>query len=292
MALAALVVLLAAWVARAAASPDTPAPLRVVSLNPSLTEILLTIGAKDVLVGVDDYSANHTPEVADLPRVGGLFSPSLEAVVALAPDVVVLVPSAEQRDFRERLEALDVRVEVFDNIQFDQVLENIERLGVMVGRSEAARDRIEAIRAAERRARAVRRSSNAEARPPRVLLVVQRDPVYVVGRGGFIDEMLDVLAADNLARVFDEPYPRVAVEWVVAQAPDVLIDLSPEAGPDDAFWSRWPSIPAVKNQRVVAIDAALISMPGARLDRALEALARGLYGDEAARAVAGAEPRS
>jgi iron complex transport system substrate-binding protein len=269
-----------------AAEARAAAP-RIVSLNPSLTEILVAIGARDALVGVDDYSAAHSPEVGDLPRVGGLFSPSLEAVVALAPDVVVVVPSAEQRDFRTRLEALGVAVAEFDNIRFAQVLENIERLGAMVGHEDAARRRIAAIE----RARAAAESATRDLDRPRVLLVLQRDPVFVVGRGSFLDEMIDMLGAENLAREFDDPYPRVAVEWVVARGPEVVIDMSPDAGDALAYWSRWPSLPAVARRRVVAIDASLVSMPGPHLDRAIAELARGLHGDGIADAIAEAAAR-
>jgi ABC-type Fe3+-hydroxamate transport system substrate-binding protein len=260
----------------AAAEPARPTLRRIVSINPSLTSILVALGARDTLVGVDDYSARQSPEVADLPRVGGLFSPSLEAVVALRPDAVVLVPSAEQRDFRDRVEALGIRVHVFQNIHFDEVLENIRRLGELVGREPAARERVAAI---ERTRAAVARA--AAGRPaPRVLLVLQRDPIYVAGRGSFIDEMIETLGARNLGAEFDDPYPRVASEWVVAQGPDVLIDLSPDRGGALAYWSRWPSIPAVANGRMLELDAEQISMPGPYLDRSLEVLAGGLYGED------------
>lgn len=262
-------------------------PIRIVSLNPSLTAILIALGARDALVGVDDYSAAHSPEVVDLPRVGGLFSPSLESVVGLRPDVVVVVESAAQRDFRARMAALGIEVEVFENIAFDEVLENIRRLGVLVGRdAEAARRiaRIESVRAAAaRETRSLPR--------PRVLLVVQRDPIYVVGRGSFIDEMLEGIGAENLARKFDDPFPSVAAEWVVAQGPDVLVDLSPDRGDALSYWSRWPSIPAVAGDRIVAIDPALVSMPGPDLDRAIVELARGIRGEGVADAIAGAGSR-
>ena len=79
-------------------------------MNPSLTRMLIALEAQQVLVGVDEYSADHEPAVAALPRVGGLFNPSLEAVVALEPDLVVVVPSVQQRDFRSRLRELGVEV--------------------------------------------------------------------------------------------------------------------------------------------------------------------------------------
>ncbi len=84
------------------AGADAPVR-RVVSMNPSLTATLLALDAGSLLVGVDDYSARQQAEVRGLPTVGGLFNPSLEAVVSLEPDLVVLVPSAQQRDLSERL---------------------------------------------------------------------------------------------------------------------------------------------------------------------------------------------
>src|SRR5687767_12078634 len=95
------------------------APRRIVSLNPSLTAILVAVGARDRLAGVDDFSARSQPEVAGLPTVGGFFNPSLEAVVAVRPDLVVLVPSAEQRGFRRQLEDLGIAVEAFDPVSFE-----------------------------------------------------------------------------------------------------------------------------------------------------------------------------
>ncbi len=258
-----------------AASASPASPLRIVSLNPSLTAILFALGAGDRLVGVDDYSADQDARVAELPRVGGLFAPSLEAVVALEPDVVVLVPSVEQRDFRARLEGLKVPVEAFENIHFEEVIENITRLGAMVDRRAEAAARIEEIRRVERHAAKL----GAARTPPRVLLVLQRDPIYVAGPGSFITEMVATLGADNIAGDLADPYPRVSAEWVVDRAPEVLIDLSPDNAAAEAYWSRWPSIPAVRDGKVIAVDAVLISMPGPFLDRSLGVLGGALYGE-------------
>jgi len=272
--LALSLVLLGGLAVGAAAGESTK---RIVSLNPSLTAILVAVGAQANLVGVDDYSASRIPEVASLPRVGGLFSPSLEAVTALRPDAVVLVPSSEQRDFRGRLEELGVPVIAFENIQFEDVLANIRGMGALVGREAEAARRIDAVV----RARDEARRLGASRQGPGVLVILQRDPIYVVGSGNFIEEMLVALGARNLAAQFPGPYPRVAVEWLVASAPDVLIDLSPGAEEALAHWSRWPSIPAVAKGRVVALDAEEISMPGPDLHRAYKQLAVALYGASA-----------
>jgi iron complex transport system substrate-binding protein len=249
---------------------DAAAWPRVVSLNPSLTAILLALDARPALVGVDDYSARSSPDVAGLPRVGGLFDPSLEAIVALRPDLVVLVPSAEQRDLRGRLESLGTQVLALDNITLAQLLASIETLGARVGRAQAARERVGAIRRAFEDA-----ERGARDRPhPRAVLVLQRDPLFVVGGGSFLDEMLRAAGAQNLAAGFHEPYPRLDIEWLIDAAPELILDASEDPQPALEHWRRWPSLPAVARGRVVQIAAPLVTMPGPYLDRAVGILAR------------------
>ena len=264
--------------ATALLAADTPTPAhRVVSLNPSLSQILLALGAREVLVGVDAVSQKVRPELAELPSIGGLFDPSLETVVGLEPDLVVLVPSVEQRDFRGRLEALGVRTVAFRNIRFDEVLGNIADLGALVGRTSVAAERIAAIRATRA---AVERAAATRERV-RCLVVLQRDPVFVVASGSFLDEMLASAGCDNLGQELGDGYPRAALEWVVAAAPEAILDMSLDAGriAGAEYWMRWPTIPAVAQRRVLHLDAELVTMPGPALDRALRALARALHGD-------------
>jgi iron complex transport system substrate-binding protein len=265
----------AATAVRAAEPPDDPTPpaLRVVSMNPSLTAILVAIDASEVLVGVEEYSLRLHPELAELPVVGGLFNPSLEAVIALAPDLVVLVPSAQQRDFRGRLEALGIEVLALPNISVTEILASIETLGARVGRGAQARARVRAIRAAFSEVAA------ASAARPRVatVVVLQRDPLFVVGAGSFVDEMLVAAGATNLAAEWPEAYPRVAVEWLIAAAPAAILDASDDPVVPARYWQRWPSIPAVANGRALFLPATA-TFPGPYIDRALRALALQLAG--------------
>ncbi len=276
--LRALAVCLGLMQASPSFAADGPATARrVVSLNPSLSQILLELDAREVLVGVDALSKRLRPELAELPSVGGLFDPSLEAVVALEPDLVVLVPSVEQRDFRGRLDALGVRTVGFRNIQFEEVLGNIANLGALVGRTPDAARRIAAIRAT----RAAVEGAVATRERVRCVVVLQRDPVFLAGGESFLDEMLTSAGCDNLARELGEGYPRAALEWLVGTAPDAILDMSLDAAGDGAidYWERWPTLPAVANRRVLRLDAELVTMPGPALDRALRSLARALQGE-------------
>jgi cobalamin transport system substrate-binding protein len=256
----------------AAAAPAGP-PHRVVSLNPSLTAIALALGAREQLVGVDDFSARR-PEAAGLATVGGLYDPSLEAVVALKPDLVVLVPSAEQRGFRERLETLGVPSQSFDPVSFDDVLDVIEALGARLGREPAAAARVAAIRKTRARVAAAAR----ELPVLRGVLVLQRDPLFVAGAGTFVDDMLRTLRVENLAAALPGPWPRLSREWLIAAGPGLILDSAPGPEPAAAYWARWPSLPAVATHAVVEIPQGVATLPGPALDEALLTLAAAARG--------------
>jgi iron complex transport system substrate-binding protein len=257
------------------AEAETP---RVVSLNPSLTAILLALGAESALVGVDEYSAQLEPRVRALPRVGGLFNPSLEAIVALAPTTVALVPSAQQRELRERLEKLGIEVQALPNIRYEELLSSIVTLGARVGRGDAARARADAIRA-EFRAACARAEHGAHVR---TVFVLQREPLYVVGSGSYLDTMLECAGAENLARAFSDPYPRVSLEWLIAAAPELIVDAADPVAEVRTHWAHWPSLPAVAHGRVAAVDHA-ITIPGPYLDRSLAQLSAAVHAPASAR---------
>jgi len=267
---------LASSPARSGAGGDLPRdrPLRLISMNPSLSAIVVRLGSGDSLVGIDDYSARVLPSLADRPHVGGLFDPSLEAVVALRPDRVLIVAGVEQQSYGEQLEKLGVDVEIFQNERLDEVLENIERLGALLGRESLAADRIRSILAMRN---AVARAAQ-DLPHPATVAVVTRSPLFLVGANTFLDEMLEAVGARNLGRELSEGYPRGSIEWLISVAPELLLDLTPGTESASDFWARWPSLPAVARGRVITVDASRISMPGPDLDLALRELAVAVHG--------------
>ena len=267
----------------AARAPALPAQ-RVVSLNPSLTAIAVELGAAEQLVGVDDFSARQEPAVARLPRVGGLYDPSLEAVVALRPDLVMLVPSAEQRGFQRQLEALGIARFVTDPSSYDDVLATIAAVAAQLGREREAAALVAKLRAALERVRA----GSAGRAPVRALLVLQRDPLYVAGGGTFVDDMLRASGAHNLGARLGGAWPRASREWLLAARPELIIDSTDEPEPAAQFWARWPSLRA----RIVSLPAGAVTLPGPRLDSALARIERAVHGELAESAETGAESRA
>jgi iron complex transport system substrate-binding protein len=272
-----------AWLVLVATSalPAEGGPARrVVSLNPSLTAMVVALGGRELLVGVDDYSA-RSPAAAGLPSVGGLYNPSLEAVVALAPDLVVFVPSAEQRGFRERLEALAIPRLVLDPVSFEDVLAAIRQIGAAIGREREAAARVAAIRATRARVEAAARPLP----PLRGVLVLQREPLFVAGAGTFVDDMLHSLRVTNLAAEQPGRWPRLAREWLLVAAPELILDASPDPEPARSHWERWPSLPAVVKGAVVDVPEGIATLPGPDLDEALLTLAAAARGEAFAAAL-------
>lgn len=272
-----------AWlvlVAGSALAAEGAPARRVVSLNPSLTAMVIALGGREVLVGVDDYSA-RSAAAAGLPSVGGLYNPSLEAVVALAPDLVVFVPSAEQRGFRERLESLAIPRLVLDPLSFDDVLAAIEQIGAAIGREREAAARVAAIRATRARVEAAARPLP----PLRGVLVLQREPLFVAGAGTFVDDMLHSLRVTNLAAEQPGRWPRLAREWLLLAAPELILDASPDPEPARSHWERWPSLPAVAKGAVVDVPEGIATLPGPDLDEALLTLAAAARGEAFAAAL-------
>jgi iron complex transport system substrate-binding protein len=252
---------------------------RVVSLAPNITELLFALGADDQLVGVDQYSDQPAGRVERLRRVGSDYQPSLETIVALAPDVVFTSLSANRRETAESLERLGVPVFVTDTSTLADLDHTIRNLGAVTGRAREAEAQIERLHAGFE---AIRRRVLGRGKP-RVLVVIWDEPLYVAGRGTFTDDLIALAGGQNVATdaVGFAKYP---LERVLHAAPDVIVlpTHAPEAKGAEAvrYWSRWSWLPAVRAHRVHAIEDAIISRPGARLVEGAELL-RGLIHPEA-----------
>lgn len=256
------------------------APERIVSLAPSVTEILFAVGAGPQVVGVTKY-CTYPPEADALPEIGGFStkSISLEAIVGLQPDLVV-AGTASQQPIVEQLEQLGLPVVVLAPQSIEEVYANIAQAGYLTGHAEQGaavvdqmRGRIEAV--------AVKVASlPAEARPT-VFWEVTDEPLMTVGPETFIGQLIDLVGATNSFADATEDYPQVNAETVLARDPQVIL------GPDsqgmqlslEAIRQRpgWADLRAVRDDRVYLLDGDIVSRPGPRLAEAAEALAAALY---------------
>ncbi len=247
---------------------------RLVSLAPNLTEIVFALGAGDRVVGVTRYD-DYPSQVLSLPKVGGFLDPSLEAIVALSPDLVVCVPNSGNRKRMETLTRLKVPVLVLPAHRLADVYAAIETLGQVLGRVEQATALTSDLRT--RVAAVVERAKRVH--KPRVLMVYGHNPLVVAGPGSFADELLHLAGAENVLSGDGVRYPSLPLEMVIELAPEVIIDASSSAtgasvglAEVERFWSRLKVVPAVKAGRVHLFDSALWFRPGPRLIQGLEKL--------------------
>jgi len=245
---------------------------RIVSLAPSVTEILFAIGVGPEVVGVSEY-CDYPPVVRKLPKVGTFLTPNIEAIAALRPTMVIGPASSSDLREMKALRVMGIRViAVVGDDSIEQIESSIGQLGKQVGRAAAAQNLIDQINSQIHAIGERLKGSNS----PNVLMVVGHQPMVAVGRGTFLDELLVLAHSDNIADVSSQPWPRLSLEYIIATRPDVILDGRMGTDPEtpDSFWGKYQSIPAVRDHRVYGYPEDPTLHPGPRIANTLELLAR------------------
>ena len=252
-------------------------PKRIVSLAPSITEILFAIGADNEIVGVTDF-CNYPPGALEKPKVG-YSQPNLEVLVALEPQLVLAPPSFLRADLLAKLEQLKIPTFVLESKTVEGIFGHIQLLGRMVGRAREAN----AYTAAMRKQIAAL-TKRIEGRPrPTLLYVLNSEPLITVGPGSFIHHLIELAGGRNAAERADAPYPRLTMEEVLTQNPDILLfpigeyEGIPQAEQDR--WKRWNSIRAVQEGKLFQIQSDWLNRPGPRVLKGLRHLVTLLHPD-------------
>jgi iron complex transport system substrate-binding protein len=242
-------------------------PQRIVSLLPSLTESVCTLGACERLIGVDRYS-NWPDAVRALPQLGGGIDPNVEAIVALKPDVVLLAKSSR---VTERLEALGLKVIVLEPKSHADVQRVLDALGQVLAIGDAQR----VWRAIDASVTAAAEALPARAKNRRVYFEVNSAP-YAAGEVSFIGETLARLGVKNIVPASLGPFPKLNPEFVVRADPD-LIMVGERSAQGLEQRPGWASIRAVREGRICRFKAAesdVLVRPGPRMGEAAQLMAK------------------
>ncbi|MDQ2777958.1 MAG: helical backbone metal receptor [Pseudomonadota bacterium] len=242
-------------------------PQRIITLLPSLTELVWALGAGPRLVGVDRYS-NWPAAVARLPHLGGLDDPQIEAIAALKPDVILASTWSRAVD---RLEALGFTVVRLKSETHGDVRRSLDLLARLFG-TPAEGARVWARLEQEIGAAAAR--VPAALRGQRVYFEIDGGP-YAAGTSSFIGETLARLQMGNIVPAALGPFPKLNPEFVVRAKPDVIMGAQRELA---ALTQRpgWDSLTAVREHRMCGFDSAaadILVRPGPRLGEAAGLLA-------------------
>jgi vitamin B12 transport system substrate-binding protein len=242
-----------------ASSAQALAAERVVSLAPSLSEIVAELGAADLLVGVLD-GGERPAALAQVPSVGRYGQLDMERLLSLKPDLILLWPGSVGPAQRDQLQRLNIPVYVAEPHNLEQLTSQVQAIAEQLGRPEAGRQLATQLR--QRLVQLRQRYQRTE--PLRVFYQVWNQPLYTVGGGQIISDALSVCGARN---VFDDlklPAPQVSIESVLQRDPDMIL-VGDQAQMD--AWEAWPMMAT----RVRLVPDKGLERPSGQM---LEAVAR------------------
>ena len=248
-------------------------PERIVSLAPSLTEILYFLGLGDRVVGVTKFSY-YPPEAKHKPKVGSYINLNVEKIISLSPDLVIGTADGNQPGVVDLLEQAGIAVFTVNPRNIRQVIDTVANLGRVCGLPERAKAL--SFDLSKRVDRIVDKTRTS--RKPLVFLQINLRPIMTINKNTFLHDLILLAGGKNMTQ--DEPitYPRISLEEVIRKKPEVIIISSMERrGRFEQArleWLKWTSIPAVKNKRVHLINSDLIDRPSPRIIEGLEIMAR------------------
>ncbi len=248
-------------------------PSRIISMAPSVSEMLYALGLGDRIVGVSDF-CRVPGGIATPARIGGLIDPDLERIVSLKADLVVATTSGNYVEDIDRIGALGIPVYTCDTPSVEDVLTTIVALGRIAGAEDAARSLEGSLRA---RLEAVQRRVSGSARP-RVLFIIWGDPILAPGRDAFVSDALSLAGAASISADASARWTEFDLEQVLAGRPDVILTVPDNRIFAESLGSRpeWAIVPAVREGRIHVVSDA-IQQPGPRIVEGIEEIAALLH---------------
>jgi iron complex transport system substrate-binding protein len=264
------------------ASAQTARPERIVSLVPAVTEMIYAMGDGARVAAVSNY--DHFPaEIASLPRVGGLLDPSVERILAIKPDLVIVY--ATQKELIERLDRARIPYFNYQHKALPDIMATIRALGARIGSASRA----DAVASGMDRSLAEIRARTAGLPHPATLLVFERDPaslrnVYASGGYGFLHDMLEIAGGRNVFASVKQQAVQASTEMLIASRPEVIVELrygdslkNTDIARELRDWDALASVPAVRSHRISALAGDEFVVPGPRVVDATRRLAEALH---------------
>ena len=269
-------------------------PFRIVSMAPSITEVLFALGLGDRVVGVTRY-CDFPVEAKSRAQVGGYLDPNFEAIVALRPDLVIVIQ--DQSTVKARIESFGIATLQIEHQNLAGIFASIALIAGRCGVGDKGRALITTmhVRLDRINSRFDERESKFDGwERPRVIVVVGRTPgegsvksVWAAGPGSYFDDVVRAAGGINACSMSGIAYPELSREGLASLDPDVIVDVIPEItrrglGSDVALgeWASLTELRAVRSNRVVVLAADFMEIPGPRIVDAVEAVAAVIHEDD------------
>ncbi len=256
---------------------------RVISLAPNLTEIVYAIGEGDRLVGNTTF-CDYPKEAANVQKVGDTLQPSIERILALRPQLVLVSTASQLEAFTKQLDEHEIAVFVTDPRDLEGVFRSILSVGDLLNESVAASELVKQLRG---RCETVERAVAGRA-PVSVFFQLSGQPLYTAGRSSFVTNLIERAGGRSVTSDVKEAWPRFSNESALASRPEAVIMVAGDAmggaantamggAANTKAAAALTNSPAVKTGRVYVIDGDLLTRPGPRLVEGLEQIAHALH---------------
>ncbi len=250
-------------------------PKRIVSLAPSLTEIVFVVGAGSKLVGDTSY-CDYPEEAKRVTHIGDTLNPNIELIIGLKPDLVLISTASQLEAFSKQLDQQKIPAYISDPHDLNGVLTSIVKIGDLLDEGDNAKKVANSLN---------ERARNVESRvkgfkPVRVFYQVSAEPLYTAGRDSFVTDLIKRAGGESVTAAVPGAWPRFSNESALAANPDAIIIPTGDSmagGSAVTVSDALKNSAAVRNRRVYFINGDLLSRPGPRLVEGLEEMAKDLH---------------
>jgi iron complex transport system substrate-binding protein len=251
-------------------------PKRIVSLAPSITEILFALDLGKQVVGVTSY-CNYPVEATKIAQVSDTLHPNLEMIISLKPDLVLISTASQLEQFMAKLAEVGIPVFVIKSQSVEGVLSSIELVGQVTNHKEQAKNLTGSLK---KRLETVKEQTQGKT-APKVFFIVGTEPLITAGNGAFVTDLINLAGGKSISDDVTTEWPAYSIESVIARTPEIILspgahnfDASDTQSAKTALPKGLEVTPAVQNERTYQIDGDLILRPGPRIIDGLEQMTK------------------
>lgn len=250
---------------------------KIISLSPGTTELIFAAGAGARLIAVDQHS-DYPEAVATLPRVGGYPNISIEAIVALQPDLVAIWKGGNSASMVKQLQALGITTFDLDAVTFTGIKQALSLIGQIAGTEAQAQKTIDEF--SERLNTLQTQYSHLS--PVPVLFELWHTPLMAAGKGLVINDIITLCGGRNIYQDIAAPTAKIGIESVVLRNPQVIIGSDPRGDTAETrqemldYWQQWPNLQAVRKRQLFSVNSNLIARPTPRVLEGAEMICKQL----------------
>jgi len=249
---------------------------RIVSAAPDVTEILFALGLDKQITGVSQDS-NWPDQAKNKPKIGTFWQPDIEAVIAANPTLVITSGFTQQQSLAQRLQRIGYKTLYFNIETIADFFQAVQTIGQVTNKTQVAQQLISNTKNTFAKISALTGGVDK----PKVLFVVQRNPLRVAGTEVFVNELIGLAGGKNAIGKTIQKYPPVGAEYVLACNVDVIIEpamlhenIADQQADALKYWSKYKTLPAVKNNRIYVVDGDELCRLGPRIGMGVETIAK------------------